>query len=334
MAHVSITDGPGFEAAGGDTLLQAALRAGIGFPYECSAGGCGSCKFELQEGEIDVLWPNAPGLSPRDQRKGLKLACQCRPAGDLRIKVRLADEYIGSIRPRQRGMTLVDVQDLTHDMRQFTFSADGPAHFQAGQYCLVDIPGTQQRRAYSLSNTPNVAGLWQFIIRRLPGGKGSQAMFDTARPGDNFNIDGPYGLAGLRPTPRDILCIAGGSGFAPMLSIARAAAPALALEGKKLHFYYGGRTPEDMRVMALLAELESQTSALSCQDSISEAGHGGRWAGRSGYIHGLVEEDLGDRLKDLEIYFAGPPPMIEAVQQMLMLRHQVPFSQIHFDRFY
>jgi len=69
-----------YEAEDKDTLLRSALRHGVAMPYECNSGGCGSCKFELLEGELEDLWPDAPGLSARDKRKGRKLACQCRPA--------------------------------------------------------------------------------------------------------------------------------------------------------------------------------------------------------------------------------------------------------------
>ena len=73
----------------GDTLLSAVLRSGLGIPYECNAGGCGSCKITLLDGELTEDREDAPGLSPRDRRKGKRLACVCRPQGDCRIAVTL-----------------------------------------------------------------------------------------------------------------------------------------------------------------------------------------------------------------------------------------------------
>ena len=63
-----------FHSNGDDSLLRAGLRAGFGLPYECSTGSCGTCKFELLDGEVADLWPDAPGLTERDKRKGRKLA--------------------------------------------------------------------------------------------------------------------------------------------------------------------------------------------------------------------------------------------------------------------
>ena len=58
------------ECEEGDTILRAALRAGLGMPYECNSGGCGACKVEVLEGNVDNIWEDAPGLSPRDIKKG------------------------------------------------------------------------------------------------------------------------------------------------------------------------------------------------------------------------------------------------------------------------
>lgn len=85
-------DGSTFEQQEGDTLLRAALRAGVGLSYECNSGGCGGCKFELLEGEVETLWADAPGLNERDRRRGRHLACQCRAKGPATIKASTAKE--------------------------------------------------------------------------------------------------------------------------------------------------------------------------------------------------------------------------------------------------
>ena len=80
-----------FSCDGMDSITRAGLKAGFGMPYECNAGGCGTCRFELVEGEVEDLYPNAPVLTERDRKRGRKLACQSRPKGDVTIRQRLED---------------------------------------------------------------------------------------------------------------------------------------------------------------------------------------------------------------------------------------------------
>jgi len=102
-------------------LLRAGLRAGLGMSYECNVGACGSCKFDLVEGDVEVLWEDAPGLTDRDKKRGRKLACQCRPKGDVTINMRLDDTFKPFVRPERFTARLVSVRALTPDMNEFTF---------------------------------------------------------------------------------------------------------------------------------------------------------------------------------------------------------------------
>lgn len=328
-------DGTGFAQAEGDTVLRAALRAGVGLAHECNAGGCGACKFELIDGELETLWPDAPGLSERDRRRGRHLACQCRALGPLRIKASAGPEYVPRIRPARRSARLAGIADLTHDLREFRFVTDSAADFLPGQYAMLDLPGVGASRAYSLANTANGAGEWHFQIRRVPHGRGTHVLFDTLKVGDSVGLDGPYGVAWLRTdAPRDIVCVAGGSGLAPMVSIARGAAEAGLLKDRRLHFFYGARTPRDVCGEAQLAPLDGFGERIRYVPVVSLPGDDGAWQGETGYVHDAVAHLLPAPLAGYEFYFAGPPPMTQALQEMLMVGHRVPFGQIHFDRFF
>lgn len=327
---VRLGDDQAFPVDAGDTLLLGALRAGIGFPHECCTGGCGACKFELLDGAVRDLWPEAPGLSPRDRARGRKLACQSVPLDGCTIKVRTSAEYQPPIRPTRRRVTLEGITNITADLREFRFRATEPARFLAGQFALVSLEGVERPRAYSMSNLPNEDGSWQFIIRRVPGGRATPVLFDELRPGDSVEIDGPYGGAWFRAdTPRDIVCIAGGSGLAPALSVARDAAERTS---RRIHFYYGARTPADVCGEAQLARLPGYPERVSYQVAVSEPTPA--WQGATGFVHELVEAEFGSRLAEFDFYFAGPPPMVTAVQEMLAVRHLVPHGQIRFDRFF
>jgi len=329
--------GERFAQAAGDTVLRAALRAGIGFPHECNSGGCGACKFELLDGEVDNLWPEAPGLSERDRRKKRLLACQCRANSPLRINVRTAADYRSPILPQRRSAELTDMLPMTHDMLEFRFLAAGQTEFLAGQYALLSIPGIPAPRAYSMSNLANKQGQWHFQIRRVAHGQATERLFHHLLRGERIEIDAPYGLAYLREScPRDIVCVAGGSGLAPMLSIARGAAAAGMLQQRQLHFFYGARTTNDLCAERYLSELPGYGQRIHYYPVVSDPAQETQapWTGATGFVHDHVKSILGAQMTQHEFYFAGPPPMTQALQEMLMMEYQVPFEQVHFDRFF
>ena len=328
-------DSSSCEQAGGDTILRAALRAGLGYSYECNSGGCGGCKFELVSGEIATLWEAAPGLSERDRKRGRHLACQCRAVGSVTIKAATAPEYQPKVLPKRQRAVLLAAQDITHDIRELRFLAEQSADFLPGQYAMLDLPGVDSSRAYSMANTGNGQREWHFQVRRVLHGKGTHVLFEKLAVGDAIGLDGPYGLAYLRPdAPRDIVCVAGGSGLAPMVSLARGAVETGLLANRKMYFFYGARTPRDVCGEALLRPLDGFGEKILYTPVVSLPGDNGDWHGEIGFVHDTVARALPAELSTYEFYFAGPPPMTQTLQELLMVGHKVPFNQIHFDRFF
>ena len=327
--------GDAFDQAADDCVLRAALRAGLGYPYECNSGGCGSCKFTLVEGEVEVLWEDAPARRERDVENKRYLGCQTRALTDLTIEARLGPKFVPKFQPTKRRAKLEAIKDLTGDIREFSFKCAEPAAFLAGQYAIFQLEGEGIRRCYSMSNLPNADGLWEFQIKSVPEGAASDILFGLS-VGDEMVLDGPYGMAFVRPdSSRDVVCIAGGSGLSPMVSIARSIGLDPAQNDKKIHFYYGGRTAADICGEDYLADLPGYSDRITYHPVISEPDHelSQGWTGATGFVHEEVERQLAEDLMELEIYFAGPPPMAAAVQKMLM-GAAVPFGQFHFDRFF
>jgi toluene monooxygenase electron transfer component len=334
--QISGTD-QSFTCAPVDTLLRAALRSGIGFPYECNVGSCGNCKFELIEGSISNNWTEAPGLSDKDRARKRALGCQSCPSSDVQIKLRPSDHYRPVHLPLRTSARLVSTRAITHDISEFRVELAEPMAFAPGQYALVQLPGVTGARAYSMSNYDGAATTaWEFQVRRVPQGKGSAALFDQIKPGRSVQIDGPYGMAYLRTqAARDILCIAGGSGLAPMVSIARGAFATPALQTHKLHFVYGARAPQDVCGQDMVSALQGWSergtyhAALSGLDTTQSLPAGQL----RGYVHEVVGLLYGAQLPAMEIYFAGPPLMADALLKLLVER-KVPMEQVHFDQFY
>lgn len=331
MPLVRIEEARSFECVDGDTILRAALRDGLGFPYGCNTGSCGNCRFELIEGAVDHVRADAPAWTDRDRQRGRWLGCQARPRGDVRIKVRLDPGAVSRHAPVPMRGRLAEVVQITHDISEFAFALEGPDGFLPGQYALLQLEGVDGPRPYSMSNLPG-SGEWRFQIKRVPGGAATGVLFDDVRRADSVGLDGPYGLAYLREDrPGNLLLVAGGSGLSPMISIARAAAASPVLSRREMQFFYGGRQPRDICSEPMLARLPGFGDRLTHVAAVSEPSPG--WNGPIGFIHEVVRERLGQRLAEFEIYFAGPPPMAKAMQAMLHEAGVAP-GRMHFDEFF
>ena len=331
-----------FPCADNDTLLRAALRSGVAFPYECNVGSCGNCKFELMEGEMSSCWPQAPGLSDKDRARNRGLGCQSKPSGPLQIKLRTSEKYAPQHRPVRTAATLISSRAITHDLSEFKFETATPVAFLSGQYALVQMPGIAGPRAYSMSNVGLINGhnqvdhLMEFQVRRVPGGHGSAHLFDQLAPGAQVEIDGPYGMAYLRENiERDILCVAGGSGLAPMVSIARGTFNSPKMNARKLHFYYGARSLQDVCGLDMLHALPDWDSRGHYQAVISGEPDTANLPSPylRGFAHDAVAQSFGEALQQMEIYFAGPALMGQSLLKTL-IDLKVPMDQVHFDQFY
>lgn len=333
MAQITLANSDvSFPCPSGETILRAGLRQGLGFPYECNVGSCGNCRFELVEGEIELAWPEAPAVTERDRQRRRYLGCQARPLTDCRIKVNLRDHYRSAHLPKHTEAALVAIEDVTHDIREFRFRLAEPAPFRPGQYALLSIPGVTGARAYSMCNASDDGAEWHFQIKRVAQGSATERLFAGLSLGEVIPVDGPYGMAYLREdAERDILCLAGGSGLSPMISIARGAARSRRLSDRTLHFVYGGREARDIAGEPMLRELPGFGERIRYHPAVSAGSDG--WTGHVGFVPDVARSLFGERLPEFEIYFAGPPAMAEAVMRMLV-EAKVPPAQVHYDQFY
>lgn len=317
-----------FLCSKGETLLHAGLKEGLGFPYECASGTCGTCQFQLIDGTVETIWSDAPGLSPRARRKGDRfLACQCVATSDCVISSRMDDRYICEVRPSRFEAVLKQIVPLTRDMAEFRFASAGEARFLPGQFVLLEVPTIDGRRAYSMANLANEVGGWHLIIKRKDEGALTRFLFEGAEPGLKANLLGPYGSACLTDQIGErIVLLAGGSGLSPALSIARGA-----LEGakaRKLSLYYGARTQSDLvDLKGLLPGPSNSHERLDYVPVLSEQ----EWDGLSGFLHEAAEAN-GAIEADTDYFIAGPGPMVEASIAMLK-KHGVKADRVHYDSF-
>ncbi|WP_409465635.1 2Fe-2S iron-sulfur cluster-binding protein [Amycolatopsis sp. GA6-003] len=320
-----------FPCAEGDTLLRAALRAGVGLSYECNSGACGSCRYELLEGDVRTRWADAPGLSARDRRKGRRLACQSEPASDCVVDLSSVPEPAPHRPIRQRAQ-LREVHRLTHDMAEFVFIAEKHAAFSAGQYAMLGFPSGIER-AYSMSNLGNCQREWKFVVKRSPGGKATSILFDGLDLGETIELDGPYGQAYYRAgDDRDIVCVAGGSGLGAMVSVVLGAAAQADAGERTVHLFCGGRAPRDLHIPEAMAMAQRRLRALHVHTAVSEPGAADSGS-HQGFVHEAVVAELGETLTDFTYYAAGPPAMTDALARALVLDGGLDADRLHFDRF-
>ncbi len=320
--------GESFACGPGETILRAGLAAGLALPYECASGSCSSCKGRLLEGRTDALWPDATGLNERDRRKGDRiLCCQSLPQGDCTVQVRSV-EVEGAREepvPAPFAATAEVLERLAPGVVFLRCRPAAPVPFLPGQFVLLEVPGGQ-RRAYSMANvTP---GTLDFIVKEKPGGHASRYLFEALAVGDALSLEGPYGRAYLRvPAERPIVCIAGGSGLAPMLSVAEGA---LALPAPPpVRLFFGANSADELFMADEMEALAARHERLSLTLAVRD--------GAPGAVTGLVGEvalAAMEALDACDLYMAGPPGLIDATLRPAMRSGRVAPGRIFFDRFF
>ena len=103
-----------------------------------------------------------------------------------------------------------------------------------------------------------------------------------------------------------------------------------------MHVFYGGRGPSDIcgdEFLRLLPRF-GENITFNASISVPELDAKGMWIGPVGFVHEMVERAMSGRFGNCEYYLAGPPPMLQAAVQMLVLHHKVTLDRVHFDRFF
>jgi naphthalene 1,2-dioxygenase ferredoxin reductase component len=312
----------------GQTILEAALQAGVAFPHGCRSGNCGACKSRLETGEVELTPYSEYALSAAERREGLILACRAVPWSDVGLAWLDADETIAH--PLRRLTCRVAALDnATHDIKRvrLAIEAGGPFTFSAGQYAAVTFAG-QAPRDYSMANRPDETAL-EFHIRRTSGGAASIHAATVLRVGDTVTVEGPYGGSWLRDRHTGpILAIAGGSGLAPIKSIVESALAAGMAQ--PIELYLGVRAERDLYLEDHFRTLAARHANLRFVPVLSQPDGG--TTRRQGFVHEEAAADHAD-LDGTKAYLAGPPVMVEAATALL-LAHGMRREDIHADAFY
>jgi CDP-4-dehydro-6-deoxyglucose reductase/ferredoxin-NAD(P)+ reductase (naphthalene dioxygenase ferredoxin-specific) len=312
----------------GQTILEAAIRAGLPYPHGCRSGNCGACKSRLIGGDVEMSPYSEFALTEEEKASGLVLACRSVPWSDAEIEWLGEDESVAHPL-RKLVCRVVALDAMTHDIKRLRCAvvAGGPFVFSAGQYCAVTLDRLPARD-YSMANLPDDAVL-EFHVRHVAGGATSRYVAERLAVGEEIRVEGPYGTSWLREAHRGpILALAGGSGLAPIKSMVERALQ-LGMQ-QDVHLYFGVRDERDLYLEDHFIGLTRTHPNLSFVPVLSEPSR--PTARRTGFVHEAVAADFAG-LDGFKAYLAGPPPMVEAATKLLQGRG-MRRQDIHADAFY
>jgi toluene monooxygenase electron transfer component len=330
-----------FECGSGEKILHAALRAGIELPYECATGTCGTCKAKRVSGRTESEWPDAPGHKYL-KGEGELLTCQSLARDDCALEVfALKSREPDVASPRALAGIVRDRRQLTHDVVAFEVDLDAPLDFDAGQFALLTVPGITGARAYSMVNFDRGTQRLSFVVKKKPDGAVSAWLFGDGVDGTRLGIFAPLGHATFRPdAKKHVLCIAGGSGIAGMMSILERACEADHFAAWDGHVFFGVRTARDGFFLDELEAFRARAARLSITIALSDedvtpalSGQYPAFAFARGFVHAVAGERMKDRFADVRAYVAGPPPMVDASLRLLLREARLPAADIRYDKF-
>jgi propane monooxygenase reductase subunit len=227
---------------------------------------------------------------------------------------------------------VASAERVTRDIHHLVLEIAEPSEFDytPGQYLDLHIPNTDLRRSFSMACLPN-SGKVEFLIKEYSDGAFSSLLAGGAlAPGTPIDFSGPYGSFNLTRSDRDVLMVAGGSGMAPVLALLRELADAGS--DRKIRFFYGARTSDDLFYQDVMVELGERLTDFAYAEVLSEPGDD--WSGPTGFVHEIAAQVFADgELSDPEVYTCGPPPMIDALIGKLTSAHGVEEGDIRYDKF-
>ncbi len=320
-----------FQAQDGESILQAALNAGLVLPYGCRDGACGSCKGRLIDGSIDYGRYSEKALTAAERDQGQALFCQAKPLTDIVIEAREVRKA-GDIQIRKLPARVQKLERAADDVMivYLRLPANERLLFLAGQY--IDIllkDGT--RRSFSMANAPHDDEFVHLHVRHVPGGSFTVHVFTAMKERDILRLEGPLGTFFLREeSDKPIVFVASGTGFAPIKAIIEAAFKNGV--ARPMTLYWGARRPKDLYLNELPQRWADERPGFRYIPVISEALPEDGWRGRTGFVHRAVMEDLPD-LSGHQVYVCGVPVMVNSAQRDFIGQCRLPENEFFADSF-
>lgn len=326
--------GRSFNVDKDETILAAGVRQGVGLPYGCKDGACGSCKCLKVSGDIHLGTYQSKALSDEELAKGMVLTCRATALSDVVLESRQVTSA-DAFPIRKMPVRIASMEKMSPDVMRIMLQLPSTENVQyhAGQY-VEFLLRDGSRRAYSIANAPHTlaAGvpMLELHIRHMPGGKFTDHVFGAMKEKEIQRIETPFGSFYLREdSDKPMVLLASGTGFAPIKALLEH------MQHKNIQrparLYWGGRRPCDLYmndwVMAQLTVMPNLQYIPVVSDALPED----NWTGRTGFVHAAVLQDIPD-LSSHQVYACGAPVVIDAAQRDY-LKHGLPTEEFFADSF-
>jgi CDP-4-dehydro-6-deoxyglucose reductase len=308
--------GRAFTALPDESLLAAGIRQGIGLPYGCKDGACGSCKCKLLSGSVVHGPHQSKALSADEEAAGFVLTCCGVAQSDVVLESRQVTE-VGAFAIKKMPVRVSSLERASADVMvmKLQLPASDTFQYRAGQY-VEFILRDGDRRSYSMANAPHTQaeapGL-ELHLRHMPGGKFTDHVFGPMKEKEILRIEGPFGSFFLREeSTKPMILLASGTGFAPIKAIIEH------MRFKRIDrpatLYWGGRRPGDLYQQAWIEAQLAELPNLRYVPVVSDALPEDAWTGRTGFVHRAVLADH-PHLAGFEVYACGAPIVVESARR-------------------
>ena len=326
--------GKSFSADRDEPILQAAIRQGVGLPYGCKDGACGSCKCRMLEGRVIHGAHQQKALSDAEEAAGFILCCQAAPQTDVVIEARTV-AGAGEFAIRKLPSRVTTIERPAPDVAVLTLQlpANDPFQYRAGQYVEI-ILRDGSRRSYSMANAPHTVSdkpQIELHLRHLPGGKFTDHVFGAMKEKEILRVEGPFGSFFLREeSTKPMILLASGTGFAPIKSIIEH----MLWKGsqRKAVLYWGCRSKADLYMHEWAEKAARQMPTLRYVPVLSEPRPEDEWQGRTGFVHRAVMHDF-PNLMEHQVYACGAPVMVASAQHDFVALCGLPDDEFYADSF-
>jgi CDP-4-dehydro-6-deoxyglucose reductase len=328
--------GRSFEAEPHESMLAAGIRQGIGLPYGCKEGACGSCKCRKISGTVRHGPHQEKALSAQEEADGYVLTCVGVAQTDVVLESRQVT-HAGAFPIKKMPARVALLEKLSHDVMRVRLQlpANDLIQYHPGQY-VEFLLKDGVRRSYSMANAPhtlieNGAPLIDLHIRHMPGGIFTDHVFGAMKEKEILRIEGPYGSFHLRDdSPKPMILLAAGTGFAPIKAIIEH----MQFMGitRDAVLYWGGRRPQDLYLDGWIRDRLAEMPHLKYVPVVSDALPEDGWTGRTGFVHLAVLQDFAD-LSSHQVYACGSPIVVESARKDYVDQAGLPEEEFYADSF-
>ena len=323
--------GRSFSTTAGETILAAGIRQGIGLPYGCKDGACGSCKCKKLSGEVVHGEHQSKALSAEEEAAGLILTCCAQAQTDLVLESRQVTEA-GALPIKKLPTRVASLERKSSDVMliKLQMPANDAFQYRAGQY-VEFILRDGARRSYSMASAPAADAPLELHIRHMPGGRFTDHVFGAMKEKEILRIEGPFGSFFLREdSGKPMVMLASGTGFAPIKAIIEW----MQQQGisRPTTLYWGGRRPSDLYLHDWVLAQQASSPWLRYVPVVSDALPEDAWTGRTGFVHRAVLEDLPD-LSGHQVYACGAPIVVDSAKRDFCAQAGLPEDEFYADAF-